>query len=123
MLDWFSDASVFASCSKRATRIASFENDAGSTFSATSRPSAGSRARYTSPMPPEPIGSTISYDPNRVPGEIDICHPRRSIEWLFLPAGLYRTRGRAEPARARSTLRQAPLELLEPIQHNLDLGA
>src|SRR5262249_3815539 len=26
-----------------------------------------SRARYTSPMPPAPIGETISYGPNRVP--------------------------------------------------------
>src|SRR6516225_8788492 len=102
MLDWFSDARVFASCSKRATRIASFENDAGRTLSATSRLSAVSRARYTSPMPPEPIGSTISYDPNRVPGEIDICQPQKTERLLFLWAGLYRTRGRAHVQNANT---------------------
>src|SRR5437899_2564520 len=35
---------------------------------ATSRPSLGSRARYTSPMPPLASNETISYGPMRVPG-------------------------------------------------------
>src|SRR5262245_24432439 len=36
---------------------------------AMSRPSFVSRARYTSPMPPAPRGSRISYEPSRVPGD------------------------------------------------------
>ena len=40
----------------------------GSTLMATSRPSRASRARNTSPMPPAPIGATISYGPSRAPG-------------------------------------------------------
>ena len=35
---------------------------------ATSRPSALSRARYTSPMPPAPSADRISYDPSLSPG-------------------------------------------------------
>ena len=38
-----------------------------STFTATSRPSRVSRARYTSPMPPSAINSTISYGPRLAP--------------------------------------------------------
>ena len=34
---------------------------------ATSRPSRGSRARYTSPIPPAPSGAMISYGPSFVP--------------------------------------------------------
>ena len=34
---------------------------------ATSRPRRGSRARYTSPMPPAPIRESTSYGPRRVP--------------------------------------------------------
>ncbi len=34
-------------------------NDEGSILTATSRPNLGSRARYTSPIPPAPIFSTI----------------------------------------------------------------
>ena len=37
------------------------------TFSATSRLSFVSRARYTSPMPPAPRAERISYGPRRVP--------------------------------------------------------
>lgn len=44
----------------RARRSASAANSGGRTFSATSRPSAVSRARYTSPVPPAPIGPTTS---------------------------------------------------------------
>src|SRR6476620_5037043 len=35
---------------------------------ATKRSSRGSRARYTSPIPPAPRAETISYGPRRVPG-------------------------------------------------------
>src|SRR5262245_29073071 len=36
---------------------------------ATSRQSRGSRAWYTSPIPPTPRGARISYEPSRVPVE------------------------------------------------------
>src|SRR5215475_14401897 len=42
---------------------------AGSTLTATSRPSLRSRARYTSPMPPAPSGERISYGPSLVPAD------------------------------------------------------
>src|SRR5262245_19847318 len=42
---------------------------------ATSRPRRVSRARYTSPIAPLPIGDTISYGPRRVPAEILIGGP------------------------------------------------
>ncbi len=60
MCGWLSDETVLASRSKRA-RISGFEvRCCGSTFTATSRPSRVSFARYTSPMPPAPSGATIS---------------------------------------------------------------
>jgi hypothetical protein len=48
------------SCSKRRSRSASAERDDGRTLIATSRPSRGSRARQTSPMPPAPMAETTS---------------------------------------------------------------
>src|SRR5499425_2094808 len=66
MLGWFSAAAAFASCSKRCSRCGSEEKDAGRTLIATSRFNRGSRARYTSPIPPAPIADTISYGPRRV---------------------------------------------------------
>ncbi len=48
-------------------RSASRANASGNTFSATSRPSFESRARYTSPIPPLPIAPVISYAPSFVP--------------------------------------------------------
>src|SRR5438477_6636479 len=67
MFGWFSDASVWASRVNRTSRSASLAKRSGSTLIATSRLSLVSRARYTSPMPPAPIGATISYGPRRVP--------------------------------------------------------
>src|SRR5438132_12385220 len=49
-------------------RSRSAANEAGRTLIATSRPIRGSRARYTSPMPPAPSNPTISYSPILVPG-------------------------------------------------------
>jgi hypothetical protein len=48
-------------------RLASAVNSGGRSFSATSRPSLVSRARYTSPIPPAPSGATTSYGPSFVP--------------------------------------------------------
>ena len=55
MFGWFSDASTRASRAKRARRSASSANSGDRTFTATSRFSSVSRARYTCPMPPAPI--------------------------------------------------------------------
>src|SRR5689334_21866426 len=67
MFGWFNGEEARASCSNRARRSRLSANSAGRTFTATSRPSRVSRARYTSPMPPAPIGATISYGPSFVP--------------------------------------------------------
>ena len=55
MLGWFSEARARASRSKRARHSTSDASASGSIFSATSRASLVSRARYTSPMPPRPM--------------------------------------------------------------------
>jgi hypothetical protein len=49
--------------------VGSVRDAAEQTFTATARPSRGSRARDTSPIPPAPIGPRISYGPSRVPAE------------------------------------------------------
>ena len=54
MPGWLSEASSFASRSKRARRSGSAAKASGRTLRATSRPSFVSVARYTSPMPPLP---------------------------------------------------------------------
>src|SRR5262245_32936458 len=71
MLGWFSKARVRACRSKRARRSPSWAKASGRILIATSRWSFVSRARYTSPMPPAPIWSVISYGPSRVPGAND----------------------------------------------------
>ena len=57
---WLKPATVRASRWKRASRSGSRAKSAGRVFSATSRPSRVSRARYTSPMPPAPSCARIS---------------------------------------------------------------
>src|SRR5438093_9129974 len=73
---------VFASRSKRIFSCPFFAKSGGSILMATLRSSRVSRARYTSPIPPAPIGATISYGPRRVPEVIvterdDYNGPRR----------------------------------------------
>src|SRR5437773_10871808 len=73
---------VFASRWKRTLSCASLANSAGRILMATARSSRVSRARYTSPIPPAPMGATISYGPRRVPEVIvterdDYNGPRR----------------------------------------------
>ena len=53
-------AAARASCSKRRSRSGSALKATGSTLIATLDASRGSRARYTSPMPPAPINVRIS---------------------------------------------------------------
>src|SRR5205085_4526595 len=69
MLGWLRDDAARASRSKRFSRSGSDASPAGSTLIATSRPSRGSRARYTSPIPPTPSGESTSYGPRRAPAE------------------------------------------------------
>src|SRR5881396_609285 len=67
MWGWLSDEIAFASRSKRMRSFASWANSAGKILMATLRSSRVSRARYTSPIPPAPMGATISYGPSRLP--------------------------------------------------------
>src|SRR5215471_3005529 len=67
MLGWLSEASTCASRRKRAIRSPSSANASGRIFSATSRLSFVSRARYTSPIPPAPSRALTSYGPRLVP--------------------------------------------------------
>ena len=60
ILGWFSEASSLASRSNRARRFLSFEKSSGRTLIATLRPSLLSRALYTWPIPPAPMGERIS---------------------------------------------------------------
>src|SRR5277367_6699083 len=52
-----------------ASRSKRSENCAAETLIATTRFKRGSRARYTSPMPPAPMGARISYGPSFVPAK------------------------------------------------------
>src|SRR5687768_1743981 len=85
MFGWLSDASVFASRSKRIRRSGSLANDSGRIFSATSRSSLVSRARYTSPMPPAPILAAISYGPKRAPEARAMAKPFYGVYRFRLP--------------------------------------
>src|SRR6266481_2748932 len=67
ILGWLRAEAERASCSKRSSRSVFAEHVGGRILIATLRPSCISRARYTSPMPPAPSGSTISYGPSFVP--------------------------------------------------------
>src|ERR1019366_6351606 len=67
MLVWLREARTCASRWKRAISGVSRANSCRITFSATSRPSFESAARYTSPVPPVPSGDRISYGPSLVP--------------------------------------------------------
>src|SRR5215831_3953142 len=90
MLGWLSEASTWASRRNRAIRSPSSVNASGRIFSATSRLSFVSRARYTSPMPPAPMADRISYAPRRVPDEsgMALLH-RHALLQLFEPVEHY----------------------------------
>ncbi len=57
---WFRAEAARASWTKRRRRDSSVRRSAGRTLIATSRPRRVSRARYTSPIPPAPMGARIS---------------------------------------------------------------
>src|ERR1700757_4205162 len=67
-LGWFNAPKHRASCSKRFKRSLSRETAVGRTLTATLRSNLVSRARYTSPIPPDPSNDWISYGPSFVPG-------------------------------------------------------
>ena len=67
MLGWFNEDAARASREKRARRTGSAENRSGRNLIATSRWRSWSRARNTSPMPPAPRRSTMTYRPTAVP--------------------------------------------------------
>src|SRR5260370_17418947 len=64
-------------------RSRSFAKASGSALSATSRFSLVSRARYTSPMAPAPMGARISYGPRRVPAARGIQRLRLGFFFLL----------------------------------------
>src|SRR6266568_1735516 len=107
MLGWLRAAAAWASCLKRRRRSASSENAAGNTFTATSRPKAASRARYTSPIPPAPTGAMISKDPSFEPEVKAICEGHYSSqEKKGEPLTCFRALGKAVGLVSRpSTLR------------------
>src|SRR6267142_1042424 len=74
MLGWLRAEAARASCSKRRKRSLSEENAAGRILIATLRSKRASRARYTSPIPPAPSSSIISYGPSFVPEGRAIAH-------------------------------------------------
>ena len=76
MFRWLSAEALRASRSKRARRSRSLVSSCGRTLMATSRPSRVSRARYTSPIPPAPMGPEISYGPSRAPDSRRMCTTR-----------------------------------------------
>src|SRR5438105_2456992 len=63
---------ALASRANRIRKSALSASSAGSTFTATARLRRVSRARKTCPIPPAPIGATISYGPRRLPGATDM---------------------------------------------------
>ena len=67
MFGWLSAATARASRSKRRRRSGSAAKSSGRTLTATSRPRRGSRARYTSPMPPAPRSSSDLVGPEPRP--------------------------------------------------------
>src|ERR1700690_3355387 len=91
MLGWFRADAARASARKRAIRSASRDMSSGRTLRATSRPSRGSRARQTSPIPPAPSGATTSYGPILEPSRRGM---RRRLDYDEIPA--FRCGGRRD---------------------------
>src|SRR5262245_2257329 len=109
MLGWDRAATALASRSNRARRSGSYMNGLGSTLMATSRSSRVSRARYTSPMPPEPSGAMLSDGPSRV-------------EAASIAAGSYGERGPRSVGRVRVTDEYVTLPYHEPAVYDQRLA-
>jgi hypothetical protein len=90
-------------CTRR--RISSPIAD-GHTFSATSRPSRVSSARYTSPLPPAPTGAAISQDPRRVAevSGIVFVSNRRHVRFSRVPEAAGPVKRRAAGNYPRNTM-------------------
>src|SRR6478672_5899652 len=97
MWGWESCEIVFASRSKRCRDSGVEGRCDGSTLIATVLSRRVSRARYTSPMPPAPMGASTSYGPRRDPavrlrrGPPETRDLRRAR--AILSGGLHRRRG------------------------------
>src|SRR5450755_3171383 len=85
ILGWFRAEADFASRMKRSARLALGAESLRRTLMATTRFRRLSRALYTSPMPPTPSGTRISYGPSFVPavsaigdGDYSLCSAARS---------------------------------------------
>src|SRR4051812_6411220 len=105
MCGWLSEARTCASRVNRAQRSGSAANSGGRIFSATSRRSFVSRARYTSPIPPAPSRPTTSYAPSRPPGVIDTERRDYSAASFRAPRERWRLSSRSEdlaPVRHQS---------------------
>src|SRR5258706_4100954 len=76
MLGWLSAEGARASLWKRFRRSLSAASSSGRPLMAPSRPSRGSLALQTSPIPPDPSGERISYGPRRLPGAIVMAPSR-----------------------------------------------
>src|SRR5712691_8951807 len=111
MCGWLSCEMVFASRSKRSFSCAFSANSAGRTLMATLRSSRVSRALKTSPIPPAPIGATISYGPRRLPELIVMDVWADSTLFAFVshanPGSLVRCERPADGARGLDLLRIA----------------
>src|SRR5439155_4229162 len=102
---------AFASRSKRASAPLSRARCGARILMASSRSSCGSRARYTSPMPPSPSALIISYGPRRAPFVSGMGSWPTFLQWRWGPTPSARLRRRLAPARRgrrRSRLAERP---------------
>src|SRR6476619_1280465 len=118
MFGWLSKARTWASRWKRARRSGSLANESGSTFSATSRLSFVSRARYTSPIPPAPSAPRISYGPRRAPAVSDTRSLALSTAWCGHVLVEVAVRAAFELQRVEQQLQEFPIAA----QRRKDLG-
>src|SRR5216684_2196359 len=108
ILGWLRADAERASFSKRCNRSLSAENAAGRILIATLRSRRASLARYTSPIPPAPSSSIISYGPSFVP-EVRaipqaIIFPRKGLAGGADYSGGHRPSGLPRAAVANATV-------------------
>src|SRR6476469_3892269 len=82
---------------------------------ATERSRRVSRARYTSPIPPAPIGETISYGPSLAPGANGMSedYMRRPLRKLARPQDLRGKQRELQSRRASPRSAQPGKDLLQ----------
>jgi len=92
-----------ASSSKRRSRSSSSPRSDGSTLTATSRPRRGSLARKTSPIPPEPRRSSISYGPSCAPTSTGMVSPVEGASAGKRPSTVRLAQAASRPGRGRTS--------------------